>query len=329
MTWQPLSIGKVLQVANLVNNISPDLIILNHTPLMNFALPLIQGGIRVSVLHSDDPVFYATAALHSQYLDAWVAPSPGVKERFSKWIPKKRKANILLIPHGVDTSIFSPNDGRHHDHSEVTFVGFLGINKGVDLLPEIFKAITLKVPKTKFNIVGEGPMKVDLMKRMDELGIGPQCYWPGAISQISVASILRKSAVCVHPTRIEGFGLIIAEAMLSGALPVVSRISGVTDFVVEDKVSGFLPDIGDVNAFVDSISMILNEPQMQESMRAAALSRARSLFSRESMLSKYELLTKFESNRSKSPVNLVRWVWETTWEMRSYRLRVPKLKLRA
>lgn len=327
LTCQPLSIKKVIRVAELINKVAPNLIILNHTPLVHFALPFIQGGIRVAVLHSDDPVFYSAAALHSQYLDAWVAPSPGVKNRFAKWIPKKRHNHILMIPHGVDTTIFFPKNTLHECDTKVSFVGFLDVNKGVDLLPEIFKAVALKNPNVIFNIVGEGPMKIDLMERMVALDIGSKCHWHGVKTQMAVATILRKSAVCVHPTRIEGFGLIITEAMMCGALPVVSRINGVTDFVVEDKVSGFLPCVDDVNAFVKSINVILSDHQLRETMRTASLLRANMFFTKETMLNNYESLLNLKSNKPIYSVSFFRWILETILEIPCYRLRIPKLKL--
>jgi glycosyltransferase involved in cell wall biosynthesis len=81
----------------------------------------------------------------------------------------------------------------------------------------------------------------------------------------------------VLPTRTEGFPVSLLEAMGAGLIPVVSRIeSGVPD-LVEPGVTGLLPEVGDVEGFVDAVSRLAADRASLERMSA----RCRELIARE------------------------------------------------
>ncbi|MDX7324888.1 glycosyltransferase, partial [Providencia rettgeri] len=59
-----------------------------------------------------------------------------------------------------------------------------------------------------------------------------QATFLGAVHPEAVFDLLLRHDVLVMPSRFEGFGLTITEAMSAGCIPVVSRIRGVTDTIV-------------------------------------------------------------------------------------------------
>src|SRR6266540_6007132 len=74
----PLSRKKVIAVADLINEIAPEILLLNHVPLVHYSLPLLRSEIKtVAVLHSDDSRFYRIATLFSERIFRWIAPTPG------------------------------------------------------------------------------------------------------------------------------------------------------------------------------------------------------------------------------------------------------------
>ena len=55
------------------------------------------------------------------------------------------------------------------------------------------------------------------------------------------------------PSRFEGFGFSLIEAMAAGCVPIVSRIHGVTDWIVEDGKTGFVCGIDKPREFAERL----------------------------------------------------------------------------
>jgi len=87
----------------------------------------------------------------------------------------------------------------------------------------------------------------------------------------------------VLPSREEGMGIVLIEAMASG-VPVLATATGGIVEVVEDTVSGFLVPPGDANALAESIISVLNAPRMADEMSKNARQRVAAMFSIDTMV---------------------------------------------
>lgn len=65
-----------------------------------------------------------------------------------------------------------------------------------------------------------------------------------------------RARVLLHPSRHESFGMVVAEAMLCGAVPVVRNFAALPEVVGEE---GFLIDGDDVGAYVEAIRAVLED----------------------------------------------------------------------
>ena len=102
--------------------------------------------------------------------------------------------------------------------------------------------------------------------------------------------------IMVHPSRWEGFGIILVEAMLC-KVPVIASNRGGIPEVVKDKVTGFLFPFGDVDSFVNSISLLINDKKLMYDLKIKGYKRAKEKFNIEKMILKY---SKIYENISKS-----------------------------
>ena len=109
----------------------------------------------------------------------------------------------------------------------------------------------------------------------------------GRIPGEEVYSQLQQTDIFVYPTHIDAFGLVIAEAMMNGAVPVVTCLKGITDTIVDDGVNGFLVGQDDVSCFVERISYLLEAKEQRMNMSHAARDKARTNFSKEVMKKNY------------------------------------------
>ena len=97
----------------------------------------------------------------------------------------------------------------------------------------------------------------------------------GSVPASAVPRLLADHDVFIMPSRYEGFGLTILEAMAAGVVPVVSRIAGVTDTIVTHAQDGLLFPMGNAQAAASLIKELCEEPLCLLRLSAAARSRAR------------------------------------------------------
>jgi len=140
-----------------------------------------------------------------------------------------------------------------------------------------------------------------LEQQFREAGLLDRCEFVGAVSPDTVAYHLRETDIFLLPTKLEGFGLTIVEAMLSGAVPVVSRLQGITDSIVDDGVTGFLVEPDDVSGFSSAIIQLVQNPVQLQSMSEAARETALRKYSADRMIDVYEALFAEDDDRERAP----------------------------
>lgn len=104
-----------------------------------------------------------------------------------------------------------------------------------------------------------------------QLGLADSIRWTGYISDAELLALYRQSDLLVHPSRYEGFGLQIIEAMACG-LPVVSSRAGSLAEVAGNAAQLLDPD--DVAGFSQAIRNVLNRPELAQEMIRKGLERA-------------------------------------------------------
>ena len=295
----PLSPKKVFMAADLVNSIAPDIVLLNNCALMNYALPLIGPFVKpVAVLHSDDSRFYAIASLFPHRIFRWIAPTVGVSAQFHRFIPRKLCAKIRVIPHGADRQEFFPrNEKKKIDGFQILFVGFLGESKGADLLPSIFAKVASDIPDAFLTIVGDGPLRMKLDSEFERRGLTKRITMCGLTPPLQTAEIMRRSHILLLPTNLESFGMVLVEAMMSGLVPVASRLPGITDQIVDDAETGFLVAPGDVDGFAQAIKRTHKDENLFRAMSLNARAAAVDRFSLDTMIDRYEKLFREPDDR--------------------------------
>jgi trehalose synthase len=92
-----------------------------------------------------------------------------------------------------------------------------------------------------------------------------------------VNALQRHSEVVVQKSLAEGFGLTVAEAMWKSRPVVASRVGGIQDQIVDGE-SGVLVDPSDLDEFADAVSSLLDSPEREAELGAAARERIRSRF---------------------------------------------------
>jgi glycosyltransferase involved in cell wall biosynthesis len=152
---------------------------------------------------------------------------------------------------------------------------------------DLIRACALLVERGKAfrcEIIGEGPLKDELRRQIDELCLGNNVELIGAKAQTQLRRRLAAANVFVLPSVIDPDGgmdnlpTVIMEAMATG-LPVVStNIGGIPEMVVENE-TGFLVQPGDVAAMADAIEKAINDSSSAARLGESGYERALTLFS--------------------------------------------------
>ncbi len=111
----------------------------------------------------------------------------------------------------------------------------------------------LGAPRMRVEILGDGPERGALERRIARLGLDGQVVLPGRVGREELRHRYWDAEVYLAPARLEAFGLAAAEARSAG-LPVIGRAgNGIGDFV-QDGVTGLLVD--DDVAFAQALARV-------------------------------------------------------------------------
>lgn len=116
------------------------------------------------------------------------------------------------------------------------------------------------IDRFDYVVSGDGPARAGIERLIEELGLADKVRLTGHIAAEDIPEGYRRADILLHPQTapqggrdVEGFGLVIADAMSFGALAIAGRAGGPGEFV-EDGRTGILVDGEDVGAIADAIA---------------------------------------------------------------------------
>lgn len=197
--------------------------------------------------------------------DRILVGSSFVRDSFvSEGVPDEK---LVVVPYGTDTGLFEPPAQKTHSDVQLRllFVGQISQRKGLSYLLEA--ARRLKGRGVSLTLVGR--------IHGDDKALDPYRnlfrYIPH-VPRTRLPDIYREADVFVFPTLLEGMPLVVIEAMASG-LPVITTAHGSGD-IIRDGVDGFLVPTRAVDALVDRIEQLRDEPHLRKEMGGSARRRA-------------------------------------------------------
>ncbi len=200
--------------------------------------------------------------------DATVVVSPATR-RWMPWVSR-------VIPNGVDSGRFYPDESRRSQHPVVLFVGtWHGRKRGAELAASFSRDVRPRLNDAELWMVTR-----DAPSALPE---GVRVL--GALSDDDLASMYRKAWVFCLPSAYEGFGIPYAEALTSG-LPVVATPNVGARYVTDEGAAGLLVPLEQIG---HTLAELLADPARQLQLKNAGLIRAQK-FSLASVVDTYEAL---------------------------------------
>ncbi len=155
----------------------------------------------------------------------------------------------------------------------IIYVGRMDPYKNVPMLVEAFQRIKAACPfPVRLKVIGpKDPRYPEAERRAVELGLSDDIAFTGFVSSAELAEAYRTADLLAHPSRYEGFGLQLVEAMAAGT-PVLCTDGGSQREVAEGAAAIVPAD--DMKAFADTAVAILRNPEKQVKMRRLGSERA-------------------------------------------------------
>lgn len=196
-------------------------------------------------------------------VDTYVALSEFAKRKFiAGGLPAKR---IVVKPNFVDPDPEPgciPRRGKYG-----LFVGRLSEEKGVRGLLAAWKRLAHQVPLV---ILGDGPMRQEVEKRVEEFGASAQVRVLGNVSREEVFRWMRDACFLVCPSHwFEGCPLVVVEAFACG-LPVIATGHGPTAEMIEHKRAGLHVAPGEDADLASKVDWAWSHPEEMSAMQLEA-----------------------------------------------------------
>ncbi len=199
--------------------------------------------------------------------------SESVSDAMVGWLPWSGP-RLRTVPNGIDLRRFRPAPARPSpDEPVLLSVGRLTEAKNHEAgLRAIAELRRMGYPVT-YRIAGSGPLGERIRIAAGELGISSCVELLGDVRD--VPSRMASATAMLLPSRWEGFGLVVAEAMASGLPVVASDLPPVREVLGPDGECGYLVPSGDASAMAERVALLLDDPGLRERMGACGVGRAR------------------------------------------------------
>ncbi len=174
---------------------------------------------------------------------------------------------IHIVHCGVEPDTLTPVVHRGQA-TRLVFVGRLVEQKGLSVLFEAMNMLTDATPGLTLTVIGDGPDRGGLERRVAQLGLSDRIEFVGSKSQSEVAALLADSEIFVLPSYAEGVPVVVMEALGSGVPVVASFVGGMAE-LVEDGVTGYLVRPGDPQQLADRLGRLLDDPELRNAFGKA------------------------------------------------------------
>ena len=148
------------------------------------------------------------------------------------------------------------------------FVGRLIYLKGLDVLIEAFATVRQRYPDASLTLIGDGPEKATLIELTQRLGCAESVRFKANIDHDLLPQEFISHDVFVMPTRLDVFGLVIAEAVACGLPVICSTHAGAAQDLV--KSNGIIIPPDDINAWTEAMLTMAGDESLRHDMANAS-----------------------------------------------------------
>ena len=294
----PSALGRAAtSLARPLRRFRPDLVHVHNvraTAIVELAARLafpLQGVPTLTTFHGVLPREYRTAARVLRAPEHVVCVSQDVADGLrGAGLPGSR---ISIVENGVPLRPPLSDERRRRLDDElgldgrpvVSIVGRLVPQKAHQRFLEAAAAVAERAPETRFLVVGDGPLRPELERSAQRLGL-EQVRFTGV--RQDAGDIISRSALLVFSSDWEGLSLAALESLAAGVPVVASDVQGMRELL--SSGAGVLVAGGEPRGLADAIVSLLEDGGRRQAMGEIGRALVRERYSIEGMIDAYARL---------------------------------------
>ena len=225
-----------------------------------------RGGEAASFFASD----YRWVKPILKKADQVIVPSGFLEKVFLE-----RDIQPILVPNIINLDRFSPADDKENQQRLKNAPHFI-VTRNLEAIYDIptalkaFAIIFKEYPNATMTVAGSGDELANLEQLSEELKINKAVVFSGRIANEKLPALYQKSQFMLNPTTKDNMPISMLEALASG-IPCISTNAGGIPYLVEDKVTARLCDIGDAEKMAELALILLDDLEQYQQLRANGL----------------------------------------------------------
>lgn len=288
------TINRIKELRRSVKAEKPDVVVaFMHSMFIPMAFALLGTGVPVvgsehivPEHYRRRPLEYLLLILASLFLRKITVLSSTIRSMY----PAIVRIRMVAMPNPVKVVENFADVGNETGNLTLLSVGRLDPQKDHDTLIRAFAEISHTFPQWDLKIIGEGKLRPDLERLIEELDLKAKVTMPGVTSEISDQYMA--AHVFVLSSRYEAFGMVTAEAMSHG-LPVVGFVDCPgTNELIEAGKTGLLVEPGSdrVRALSYAMSQLMSAASLRTNFGTAGREAMNARFSPSQVYDMWEKL---------------------------------------
>ena len=210
-----------------------------------------------------------------------VVQTQDIKDFYPSFI--KKKTTVIYNP--VTEKVFSLPEVEKKNL--IISVGRLYRQKNQQMLIKAFKMVADEFPSYKLVIYGEGPLREELEKLVNDLDLNERVLLPGVTDNV-INKLIESKLFCLS-SNYEGMSNALIEAICVGLPVITTKVAG-TEELIKEGTNGNVVEIGDIEAMAIAMRNILSDEEKMKRYGSANKDMA-SIFKTDSIIEQWEKTT--------------------------------------
>ncbi|MGZ3769126.1 MAG: glycosyltransferase [Bdellovibrio sp.] len=177
-----------------------------------------------------------------------------------------------IVNSAADETELSTHEKQLINERYILGVGRFAVEKDYKTLVATYKILKDQGENLKLYIIGDGPGRSEIQEKINKLGLQNDIVLLGAKQNPYIW--MKNSVLFVHSALVEGFGLVIVEAMVLGKSVVVTDCPVGPREILNNGQFGKLVPVGDAQAMAAAIKTMIENEDLRVKYQALSLERA-------------------------------------------------------